>query len=175
MVYKELWLGWWIRLHKTKRLHRFNFGLHWGAFRLHEADERFTTQGCTFMRVAFFVGMREVVYTRAFEAHRGFIRPQIWTAWEWYKNSLKMRFEGEAANGKNCQFLRGGYSGGYSNWIFIFEKVDIQNSCQAPPCGDIATIQKKGDWYKKLTLCEQLLNVPILRKLLCIQGFSAKI
>nr|DAV26981.1 MAG TPA: hypothetical protein [Caudoviricetes sp.] len=34
-----------MRLHKTKRLHWFNFGLHRRAFRLHEVGERFTYIG----------------------------------------------------------------------------------------------------------------------------------
>nr|DAE89924.1 MAG TPA: hypothetical protein [Caudoviricetes sp.] len=45
MVYKELWLGCWIRLHKTKRLHWFNFGLHRKAFRLHKVAGKFTYIG----------------------------------------------------------------------------------------------------------------------------------
>lgn len=45
LVYKELCVVWWLRLHKTKRLHWFNFGLHRGAFRLHEVGEKFTYIG----------------------------------------------------------------------------------------------------------------------------------
>ena len=45
LVYKELCVVWWLRLHKTKRLHWFNFGLPRRAFRLHEAGERFTYIG----------------------------------------------------------------------------------------------------------------------------------
>lgn len=40
--------------------------------------------------------------------------------------------------------MRGGYSGGYSSWIFIFEKLDIQNSCQAPPLWGYSNNPKKG-------------------------------
>ena len=56
----------------------------------------------------------------------------------------------------------GGYSGGYSNWIFIFEKLDIQNSCQATPYGDIATIQKKGGLIQETDTLRTTFESPFL-------------
>ena len=80
VVYKELWGLWRLRLHKTKRLHWFNFGLHRGAFRLHEAGERFTHIGlhvyaCGLFRCCAW----KTLYTRVFKAFRGFICAQVWT------------------------------------------------------------------------------------------------
>ena len=80
VVYKELGGLWRLRLHKTKRLHWFNFGLHRGAFRLHEAGERFTHIGlhvyaCGLFRCCAW----KTLYTRVFKAYRGFICAQVWT------------------------------------------------------------------------------------------------
>ena len=94
MVYKELWLGWWIRLHKTKRLHRFNFGLHRWAFRLHKAARKFTYIGLHVYACGLFCWHAwKLLYTRAFRAYRGFIYTLAWTVGEWHKNDLQMRFE----------------------------------------------------------------------------------
>lgn len=49
-----------------------------------------------------------------------------------------------------------GVTGGVTKWGYIFEKVGLQNSCQAPPCRAVASEQKRGGKCKKLTLCEQL-------------------
>ena len=58
LVYKELCVVWRLRLHKTKRLHWFNFGLHRRAFRLHEAGERFTYIGLHVYACGLFATVR---------------------------------------------------------------------------------------------------------------------
>ena len=82
----------------------------------------------------------------AFSASVGFIlRPRL--------NGVLMALEGcgcrkvhvsvmgdkTVGNGRK---IGGGYSGGYSNWIFIFRKLDIQNSCPRIPCEGGAKSQK---------------------------------
>ena len=114
----------------------------------------------------FFVGMRGksfihgrlrhtgALYAPGFERHGNGIRTVL-------KCDL---IEGQQM-GENGDFLRGGYSGGYSNWIFIFEKLDIQNSCQAPPRRIVASEQLRGGMCRKLTLCEHLLSTLILAQI----------
>lgn len=133
-----------MRLHKTKRLHWFNFGLHRGAFRLHEAGERFTHIGlhvyaCGLFRCCVWkpivhgrLGRTGALYAPRKERCENSIR-----------TALKRGLKGSDKNGLKWRFLMGGYSGGYSNWIFILEKLDIQNSFQAPPVERLPA-NKKG-------------------------------
>ena len=67
--------------------------------------------------------------------------------------------------------MGGGYSGGYSNWIFIFGKLDIQNSCPSIPYRGGGTSQKKGDKYRKLTLFVQVSRGCFIAESPCLWGF----
>lgn len=86
------------RQRKTKRLHRFNFGLHRGAFRLHETDERFTHIGlhvyacglfCWYAWKSFIyghLGHTEALYVLVIEPYSNGIRTAL-------KSSLRRRDE----------------------------------------------------------------------------------
>ena len=145
-IYKELrGLRLWGR-HKTKRLHRLTFALRLGQIRLRPWDDRFTHRGLHVYACGLFClwAVQSFVYGRL--ASVGFIlRLRL--------NSVMMALEGCGSGkvrvpftgskmGGNGRKIEGWYSGGYSNWIFIFRKLDIQNSCPSIPCKGVGKSQK---------------------------------
>lgn len=79
---------------------------------------------------------------------------------EWCSDGIRRRWVWKSPcsvpRGRNWRKIGGGYSGGYSNWIFIFGKLDIQNSCPSIPCEGGGNEPKNGVKCRKLTLSVQL-------------------
>ena len=71
---------------KTKRLIRFNFGLHLGAFRLRRSYGKFTYKGLYVYACGLLLYMRVNGCTWAFERDTGLYRRFFRTVFEWCYN-----------------------------------------------------------------------------------------
>lgn len=137
LVYKQLDVVWWLRLHKTKRLHRFNFGLHRGAFRLHETDERFTHIGlhvyacglfCWYMWKPFIhgsFGRTGALYVPRFGRHGNGIRIA-------FKCGLREGRQIDEKRVKMAIFEEWGYRWGYKVGLH-FWKSGVTKLLPSPP------------------------------------------
>lgn len=135
LVYKELCVVWWLKLHKTKRLHWFNFGLHRRAFRLHEAGERFTYIGLHVYACGLFCCC---VWKPFIQGHLGctgtLYAPKIESCGNGIRTTLNVVFRGRTKAGKNVFWwvdIQVDIQTGYSflkNWIF-------KTPAKPPPMG----------------------------------------